>query len=122
VEFPRSVFFSTACQQQWQSIAIQPCIPENPGLTFVSVPMIVVARVRVCVHPLPVQILGAIPPVGARQARDATNLATTDTAGEVMFMRTSTLTNQAFKHLSNANRAYLTLRQHYNDFLYAGGE
>jgi hypothetical protein len=36
-----------------------------------------------------------------------------DTEGEVIFLRTSTLTNQVFKHLSNVNRAYFGLRPQY---------
>ena len=36
-----------------------------------------------------------------------------DTAGEVMFVRTSMFTNQVFKCLSRVNRACLGLRQQY---------
>jgi hypothetical protein len=34
-----------------------------------------------------------------------------DTDGEVIFLRTSTLSNRVFKHLSNVNRAHFGLRQ-----------
>jgi hypothetical protein len=61
----RGLFFSTACQQQWQSRAIQPCILKNPGLAFVSVPMIVAARhcLRHALTKLPKKLMAIASPV-----------------------------------------------------------
>ena len=78
-------------------------------------------------HGLPAfqSIQTALSPVGSRfdpdlsryrksfrdQLGDHLAFTKSDTAGEVIFPKTDTLTNPIFKHLSNMNRAYFGLRQ-----------